>query len=116
MNISLIFQIFPILKYNNDENLRVYGCDFSKNAVDILRQNEEFNANRCNVFVLDVTSDDWQSSVPFDECSMDIIVMIFVLSAIKPEKYAIIFLREIIQWKKLRRKLRNLLHTIRIMD
>lgn len=88
---ALIFQIFPILKYNNDQNVRVYGCDFSKNAVDILRQNEGFDVNRCNVFVLDVTNEDWQSSLPFDECSMDIIVMIFVLSAIKPEKYAKMF-------------------------
>lgn len=78
--------IFPILKYNTDENLHVFGCDFSSRAVNILRLNEEFDANRCQVFVLDVTKEDWQDSVPFDKNSMDIIVMIFVLSAIKPEK------------------------------
>lgn len=79
--------IFPILKYNADENLRVFGCDFSSRAVDILRTNEDFDAKRCQVFVLDATKEHWQNDVPFEENSMDIIVLIFVLSAIKPEKY-----------------------------
>lgn len=78
--------IFPILQYNNDINLRVFGCDFSLRAIDILRENKEFDAQRCQVFVLDATAESWQNSVPFAENSMDIIVMIFVLSAIKPEK------------------------------
>lgn len=28
--------IFPILKYNNDDNLRVYGCDFSSRAIEVI--------------------------------------------------------------------------------
>lgn len=78
--------IFPILKYNNDANLRVHGCDFSSRAIDILRTNDEFDENRCQVFVLDATKENWQDDVPFSENSMDIIVLIFVLSAIKPER------------------------------
>lgn len=78
--------IFPILKYNVDDNLRVFGCDFSSRAIDILRTNDEFDAKRCQVFVLDATKESWQNDVPFNEDSMDIIVLIFVLSAITPEK------------------------------
>lgn len=78
--------IFPILKYNVDEHLRVFGCDFSSRAIDILREHEEFDAKRCQVFVLDATNETWTDATPFDENSMDIIVLIFVLSAIKPEK------------------------------
>lgn len=78
--------IFPILKYNVDENLRVFGCDFSSRAIDILREHEEFDAKRCHVFVLDATNEQWSDCIPFAENSMDIIVLIFVLSAIKPEK------------------------------
>lgn len=79
--------IFPILKYNSDPNLRVFGCDFSPRAIDILKENKEFDAKRCQVFVLDATDDVWEKNIPFEENSMDIVVMIFVLSAIKPEKY-----------------------------
>lgn len=78
--------ILPILKYNIDANLRVFGCDFSSRAIDILRAHDEFDAERCRTFVLDATNERWTDSVPFNENSMDIIVLIFVLSAIKPEK------------------------------
>lgn len=78
--------IFPVLKHNVNERLRVYGCDFSARAIDILKANGEYDSDRCQVFVLDATKDSWQESVPFDENSVDIIVMIFVLSAIHPEK------------------------------
>lgn len=76
--------ILPILNYNRDPTLRVYGCDFSATAIDILREHSEFDAKRCEVFVLDATVDVWP--VPFAENTCDIIVLIFVLSAIHPDK------------------------------
>lgn len=78
--------IFPILKYNDDKNLRLYGGDFSSKAIDILQNHAEFDANRCQVFVLDATNVQWDDIVPFKENSIDIIVLIFVLSAIHPDK------------------------------
>lgn len=79
--------IFPILKYNEDQHLQVYGCDFSPKAIEILSNYEEFDAQRCKVFVLDATKEEWNETIPFEENSIDIIIMIFVLSAIHPEKY-----------------------------
>lgn len=78
--------IFPILKYNEDPTLQVYGCDFSSKAINILENYEEFDSKRCKVFVLDATKDDWSETVPFEENSVDIIIMIFVMSAIHPDK------------------------------
>lgn len=77
--------IFPILKYSKDSTLRVYGCDFSSTAIDIMNSHEEMDKQRCRVFVMDATAQDW-SAVPFEENSMDFIILIFVLSAIHPEK------------------------------
>lgn len=76
--------ILPILKYIQDPNLKVYGCDFSARAIEILRENKEYDPNRCKLFLMDATLEDW--SVPFAEGSLDIIVLIFVLSAIEPTK------------------------------
>ncbi|XP_029033006.1 tRNA N(3)-methylcytidine methyltransferase METTL2 [Osmia bicornis bicornis] len=76
--------VFPILLYNRDPSLFVYCCDFSAKAVDILKQNPAYDASRCKAFVLDATQENWET--PFEPESLDIIVLIFVLSAIQPDK------------------------------
>jgi len=76
--------ILPILEYSVDPNLMVYGCDFSNTAIDILKQHPQYNTQRCEAFVCDVTQDDWKA--PFEEGSLDIVILIFVLSAIPPHK------------------------------
>ncbi|XP_023305207.2 methyltransferase-like protein [Lucilia cuprina] len=76
--------ILPILKYSQEPELKVYGCDFSATAIDIFKADPLFDAKRCEVFVMDATLDEWQ--VPFELESQNIIVLIFVLSAIEPQK------------------------------
>ncbi|XP_012257028.2 tRNA N(3)-methylcytidine methyltransferase METTL2 [Athalia rosae] len=76
--------IFPILLYNTDPSLFVYCCDFSSTAIDILKENPAYDTSRCKAFVLDATQEDW--SPPFDPQSLDIVILIYVLSAIHPDK------------------------------
>ncbi|XP_045477726.1 methyltransferase-like protein isoform X2 [Harmonia axyridis] len=77
--------IFPILKYSKNKDLFVYGCDFSATAINLLKESEEYDTKRCEVFVEDASKDIWE--VPFEENSIDIIVLIFVLSALKPDRF-----------------------------
>ncbi|XP_038044596.1 tRNA N(3)-methylcytidine methyltransferase METTL2-like isoform X2 [Patiria miniata] len=76
--------IFPILQTNIDPGLFVYGCDFSSVAIDIVKQHHEYSPERCHAFVCDIT--DEGAALPFPEGSLDIVILIFVLSAIHPEK------------------------------
>ncbi|KAM3921413.1 tRNA N(3)-cytidine methyltransferase METTL2A [Leptodactylus fuscus] len=76
--------VFPILQTNNDPGLFVYCCDFSSTAVDIVKSNPNYDPSRCFAFVHDLS--DKSSSYPIPEESLDVIVLIFVLSAILPSK------------------------------
>lgn len=82
--------IFPILQYSKDRELFIYCCDFSAKAIDILKENPEYNSKICNAFVLDATEDNWNPPIP--ENTADVAVLIFVLSAIHPDKYDLVIL------------------------
>jgi len=80
--------VFPILAHCVDSNVHVYCCDFSSNAIQILKENSQYNSEHCTAFVCDITSDEWNP--PFALESLDVILLVFVLSAVQPEKYDII--------------------------
>lgn len=76
--------VFPLLEANTLKDSFVYCCDFSAKAVELVKSNSNYNAARCHAFVCDVTVEN--APFPFPENSLDIILLIFVLSAITPEK------------------------------
>lgn len=73
----------PLLGYNPD--MHVWACDFSKNAVEIMQEEQGFDAARCKAWVADVTVDDLAQHT--GEGAMDYALLIFVLSAISPSLF-----------------------------
>ncbi|XP_035601923.2 tRNA N(3)-methylcytidine methyltransferase METTL6-like [Oncorhynchus keta] len=74
--------IFPLLE--EDLNIFVYACDFSPRAVEFVKEHSLYCAERCSVFQCDLTKDDLRGNVPVG--SVDVATLIFVLSAIHPDK------------------------------
>ncbi|KAG0369629.1 hypothetical protein BGZ54_009361 [Gamsiella multidivaricata] len=77
--------MFPMLLESKNPELFVYGCDFSSTAVEVVRNNPNYNEKRCKAFVWDLASDDIPPEVEPE--SMDVLVLIFVLSALHPDKW-----------------------------
>ncbi|CAI5789950.1 Methyltransferase-like protein [Podarcis lilfordi] len=76
--------VFPILQTNNDPGLFVYCCDFSKTAVELVQAHPEYDTSRCFAFVHDLC--ETGTPFPMPDESVDVVVLIFVLSALLPEK------------------------------
>ncbi|KAK3096524.1 hypothetical protein FSP39_001001 [Pinctada imbricata] len=74
--------IWPLLKEN--PFLYFHACDFSKRAIDFVKENEHYDETRCHAFVCDITKDNLTDEVMAN--SVDLVTMIFVLSAIHPDK------------------------------
>ena len=68
-----------------DKNCFIYCCDFSATAIDLLKTNKDYDESKCHAFVCDITKLE-SNSLPFSENQLDIVLVIFVLSAIKPHK------------------------------
>jgi len=77
--------VFPILEESENPNLFIYAADFSKVAVDIVKNNPNFNEKNCKAFVYDITADDIPEYI--EPHSLDICICIFVLSALNPNKW-----------------------------
>ncbi|XP_071156850.1 tRNA N(3)-cytidine methyltransferase METTL6-like [Mytilus edulis] len=74
--------LFPLLE--EFKKLNFYACDFSIRAVQFVKENSLYNPDRCHAFQCDITCDDLCKEIPPD--SVDAVSMIFVLSAIHPDK------------------------------
>lgn len=83
---------FPLLE--EIPNLFIHACDFSKRAVQFVKENPAFSEGKVNAFQCDLTVDTLESHIP--QCSVDIATLVFVLSAIHPDKMLAV-LQNIIQ-------------------
>ncbi|KAF8847007.1 methyltransferase [Acephala macrosclerotiorum] len=76
---------FPILAHNHNPNLKIHACDFSKKAVEVIRENEAYNTKNIQADVWDVAG----GTLPPDleERSVDLVLMIFIFSALSPSQW-----------------------------
>lgn len=82
--------VFPLLEINKNDKLRIHACDYSAEAVGVVRSNPLYTATpggaKCLSTVWDLSS---TSELPsgLEPGSVDIIVLIFVLSALHPREW-----------------------------
>ncbi|KAL3683159.1 hypothetical protein R1sor_001181 [Riccia sorocarpa] len=74
--------VFPLIAQYPD--LFVYACDFSPRAVDVVKAHEDYSESRVKAFICDATSDSLLETIP--PASVDVITLVFMLSAVGPEK------------------------------
>ncbi|XP_029461621.1 methyltransferase-like protein 8 isoform X1 [Rhinatrema bivittatum] len=75
--------VFPILKaIKTNPGVFLYCCDFAPYAVELLHLAD--SASPCYVFLHDVCDD--ASLYPFPDESLDVILLVFVLSSIHPDR------------------------------
>lgn len=95
--------MYPILSKNENPELRVFGCDYSDVAVELVRGNENFErlhaSGNCYSSVWDLANEEGKIPEDLEENSVDIAVMVFVLSALDPKqwKQAIINLKKVMK-------------------
>ncbi|KAJ4803245.1 Methyltransferase family protein [Rhynchospora pubera] len=78
--------IFPLLSLY--PSIFIHACDFSPRAIDLVKQHKDYSENHINAFVCDITADDLSNVI--EPSSIDILTMIFVLSAVSPEKMILV--------------------------
>ncbi|XP_030371826.1 methyltransferase-like protein 6 [Scaptodrosophila lebanonensis] len=79
--------VFPLLEeqLKSGGGFYFYACDFSPRAIDFVRANELYDPNHITAFQCDITTEQVHQSIPSE--SLDVCTMIFVLSAIHPDKF-----------------------------
>ena len=76
---------FPIIANNQNPNLKIHACDFSKIAVEVMRENDAYNTSQ-------IQADVWDAAGPelppgLEEGSVNVVLMIFIFSALSPSQW-----------------------------
>ncbi|KAH6867114.1 S-adenosyl-L-methionine-dependent methyltransferase [Alternaria rosae] len=82
---------FPILQRSQNQRLKIHACDFSKKAVELIRNHELYDPERIQADVWDVAAspDSENGGLPpgLAEGSVDVVLMIFIFSALNPKQW-----------------------------
>ena len=75
--------IFPLAEIFS-KDMKVYGFDFSANAIDFIKKNEHYDTNNIEVEVKDLVKSE------LGYAQIDFVTLVFVLSAISPENHELV--------------------------
>ncbi|KAI7856272.1 S-adenosyl-L-methionine-dependent methyltransferase [Circinella umbellata] len=77
--------LFPLLQQNQNPDLFLYAADFSSTAVQVVKNSDLYDTTKAKAFVWDLSSSELPEEI--EAGSLDIIVLIFVFSALAPEQW-----------------------------
>lgn len=78
--------IFPLAK--KYPQLYIHACDFSHHAITLVKSHPEFHKDQINVFACNIAEDNLCDHIT--PASVDIVTLIFTLSAVTPEKMPVV--------------------------
>ena len=79
---------FPILEMNRNKEFRIHACDYSKKAVQVIRENKAYDGDIIKADVWDAAGEGEDALPPGVEAgSVDIVIMIFIFSALAPSQW-----------------------------
>ncbi|KAF2441210.1 methyltransferase [Karstenula rhodostoma CBS 690.94] len=82
---------FPILQNRKNKGLKIHACDFSKKAVELIREHELYDPEFIQADVWDVAAspESENGGLPpgIKEGSVDVVLMIFIFSALNPKQW-----------------------------
>ncbi|XP_077584021.1 tRNA N(3)-cytidine methyltransferase METTL8, mitochondrial isoform X2 [Stigmatopora nigra] len=76
--------VFPIISSIKENGAFLYCCDFSSSAIKLLKNNPNYDHSVCHGFVHDICEE--KGCLPFPRQSLDVILAVFVLSSIHPDR------------------------------
>ncbi|ODV94706.1 hypothetical protein PACTADRAFT_50566 [Pachysolen tannophilus NRRL Y-2460] len=79
--------LFPVLRENKNENLKIVAVDYSKNAINIVKSSQDFNPKYAHACVWDLGNEAGESPETIEPHSVDIVTLVFVLSALHPNQW-----------------------------
>lgn len=76
---------FPILAHNQNPYLKIHACDFSKIAVQVMRESEAYDTRHIQANVWDAAGEGLPPGL--SESSVDVVLVIFIFSALSPTQW-----------------------------
>lgn len=79
--------VYPLIE-DGHRDYFIYACDLSPRAVELVKQHNLYNEQYMKAFSCDITTAEVFETI--EEASLDIVTLIFVLSAIHPDKFKLV--------------------------